>query len=393
MKRLLWTVVAAATLLGFSACNSKSGVEPDVQGTLAFRPFVNHNVRAVDMDRKGLATDGFTVNAYGNNAVFFENVNVKPESGVDGFWLTQGQTYYWPNYELDFVAWANLGKYGNVDVTKDAQKINLTTPEAVANQVDVIAARNSGNRADNEGSGVAMTFKHLLSQIEVKAMNTNKAYIVKVAGVKIGRVNSEATFTYPDKLENKSITNSAYTDIPNSAYTDLSEVKSFGAGSKEVVTLGGTATSIMNPDNGNFRLIPQALTAWNQAEQLKGTPDNKGNYLGVLVNITNADRAAIYPTTAGQYAFAAVPFSIEDGLEAGKKYIITLDFSEGCGYEDPALTEGKPTDLLTDVTINDTPVKPAKPGNPILGGPIKFKVTVEDYVDSKVSTPMVTPAP
>lgn len=385
MKRLLWTVVAAATLLGFSACNSKSGVEPDVQGTLAFRPFVNHNVRAADMDRDGLATDGFTVNAYGNNAEFFENVNVKPESGVDGFWLTQGKTYYWPNYKLDFVAWANLGDYGTAAVTKDAQKINLTTPEAVADQVDVIAARNSGTRAANEASGVAMTFKHLLSQIEVKAMNTNTAYTVKVAGVKIGRVNSKATFTYPAKLDNN--------PIAKSSYTEHSVVNSFGTGSKEVVTLIGTATSIMNPDNGNFRLIPQALTAWNQAEQLAGTADNEKNYLGVLVNITNAEGAAIYPTTAGEYAFAAVPFSIADGLEAGKKYIITLDFSEGCGYEDPALTEGKPTDLPTDVTINDTPVTPAKPGNPILGGPIKFKVTVEDYVDSAVDTPMVTPAP
>ncbi|MDO5017585.1 MAG: fimbrillin family protein [Porphyromonas sp.] len=386
-KGLLMTALAGAMLLTLSSCENRSGAElNNGTGALAFRPFVDRSVRAADLTRDGLANIGFTVNAYGNNAKFFENVTVKPETekpNGDGFWLTQDKTYYWPNYQLDFVAWANLGNYATTNVTNDAKEIKLTTPTPVADQVDVIAARNQGTRAANESSGVPMTFKHLLSQVEVWAKNSNTAYTVKVAGIKVGRINSQATFTYPDKLE-------AGTAIATDQY-DGSTPASFGAGSAAEVTLGTDPQTIMNSNNGNFRLIPQALTAWNQTETLAdATADNGANYLGVLVNITNAHGAAIYPTTAGQYAFAAVPFSIDAGFEAGKKYIITLDFSEGCGFEDPAITEGKPGDLPTGVTVNHTPVSPDtnKPGRPILGGPIKFTVVVEDYTEVTIGKPM-----
>lgn len=108
-------------------------------------------------------------------------------------------------------------------------------------------------------------------------------------------------------------------------------------------------------------LIPQQLTPWSPA----GDPDNVAReaYLSVLVRVTTADGAVVYPSptekTARQYGWVALP--IDTKWEAGKKYVYVLDFSHGAGYTDP-----------------DDPV----PGESVLGEPIKFTVDVTDWTNS-----------
>ena len=151
--------------------------------------------------------------------------------------------------------------------------------------------------------------------------------------------------------------------------------------------LSSTAVSLMGKD-GNFMLIPQTMTKWDAAKHLGSGTDNNGVYLSVLVSITHKDGVALYPTD-GKYAWAATPLEIAGGLEAGKKYVITLDFKDGAGYQDPETNKPVGFTPATGVEISSDPVKPAtpKPGAPILTNqPIKFTVKVEGWQDSGANT-------
>lgn len=397
MKRMMrWATLAVASGMLLAACSKTTDVvEPaSEQGGISFTPFVANSLRGTEVGITELKGSGFTVTAFGpNQDAFFSNVLVKPETTGD-LWAPDNQVIPWPGFELDFIAHANLGTstpaYATPTIAKDASTMALVTPDKVSEQVDVIVARDKGNRAQHGTSGVPLNFKHILSQIEVQAKNTNAAYKIKVAGVKLGRIKSTATFTYPTDTKQA-------TSIDNQ-YSAHNAPKVFAAASSAVVELDGTtAKTLMNATHGNFMLIPQTVaTAWDPAAHLADATsgDNQGTYLSVLLNITTANGAAIYPLDKDKYAWAATGFSITDGLKPGKKYVITLDFSEGAGYEDPE--KGQPTTidgLPSGVTIEENPVGSGndKPGNPILSNqPIKFTVTVENFTEVKKDISMKT---
>ena len=222
--------------------------------------------------------------------------------------------------------------------------------------VDFITAKNTGNRVANEDTGVALTFSHRLAQVEVRAKSDNSELVYEVTGVRIGRPQTTGTF-----------------DFNTNEWTlDSWHETAVWESSCTPVKLGANAVSIMG-DNGNGMFIPQQLTPWDS----KNDPDNVAReaYLSVLVRITTADGAVLYPFPSdkvldsnGQkrkYAWAAIPIS--DKWEQGKKYIYTLDFTDGSGVVDP-----------------DDPT----PGNKVLGDPIKFTVNVENWVDSPVGISM-----
>lgn len=389
MKSMMkWAALTAAALVGLSACSEKGAVAPTSPANgIAFRSFVDNSLRGAEWDKATLGTNGFTVYAYGpSTTALINGETVKPEADVDGLWATETE-HMWPEYELDFTAYANLDGYGTASISKEARTLSLTTPATVADQKDVLVARAKGNVNTHATSGVPMNFKHILSQLEVRAKNSNAAYSVKVAGVKIGRINSKATFTYPEN------TASGALELGN--YTGLATPATFGAGSASVVELTETAQSVMNPTNGNFMLIPQTLTAWDPAAQYNdgnaGGTDNNGVYLSVLVNITSASGAPLYPHTDGQYAYAATGFTITDGMKPGMKYVVTLDFTEGAGFQDPDKGNGVPSGELPGMTVDENPVAPGtdQPGKPILSNkPIKFTVTVEPFTESAIDRNM-----
>ena len=127
--------------------------------------------------------------------------------------------------------------------------------------------------------------------------------------------------------------------------------------------LTDTAASLMETANDNAMLIPQQLVAWTP--DTDKTNANKGAYLSVKVNIATKDGAQIFPTGQND-GWAAV--AIDTNWEAGKKYVYTLDFSNGAGVVDPE--------------------EPENPGEPILGQPIQFKVKVADWVPAGVDLGM-----
>ncbi len=269
--------------------------------------------------------------------------------------FTSDPAYFWPSdgSQLSFFAYSpskdELGATVTINsTTKTLADFQPAT--AIAAQKDFIAATATGSKAD-EGSGVHLAFGHKLAQIEIKAKNGNEGYVYKVVGVRIGKPVSKATF-----------------DFGTSAWmlgSDKSNYEATYAGSEK--TLTATAASLMAAANDNAMLIPQQLTKWDSENDKTNTA--AGAYLAVKVQITTAAGARVYPAAAvGDYDWAAIP--VDTKWEAGSKYVYTLDFSNGAGFVDPEKPE--PVD----------PTDPFKPGDPILGSPIKFTVEVTPWTNA-----------
>lgn len=290
------------------------------------------------------------------STMYFENIEF--DKGADSFFTAAGgKQYDWlaPTQKIEFFAYSpsqdELG--ADISIKDDNSGMTLESfavPENIADQVDFITANASGTRKANETSGVELTFDHRLAQIELQAKSENTNYTYKVIGARIGRPEYMGTFDFN--------TNQWTLD-------DWHDTAIYTAAC-DTTTLSATPVSIMGAD-GNAMLMPQTLTPWD----ITGDPDNVAReaYLSVLVNITRTDNGTqIYPfaneseythNPVRQYGWASIPLS--GTWEQGKKYIYTLDFTNGAGHIDP-----------------DDP----NPGTEILGGPIKFTVKVNDWVDA-----------
>ncbi|MDE6322034.1 MAG: fimbrillin family protein, partial [Muribaculaceae bacterium] len=220
---------------------------------------------------------------------------------------------------------------------------------SLGDQVDFVTAYATGNKTDNETAGVPLTFNHRLTQIEVRAKSDNEVYTFAISGVRIGQPVSKGSFDFTTNDWTLASDKTIYTDT----YTDAK-------------VLNSDAVSVMG-DGGNAMLLPQQLTAWDP--ETDATNSAQGAYLSVKINVTTTETGVqVYPFPSnGNCQWAAIP--INTNWEAGKKYIYTLDLTHGAGYVDP----------------ND-PI----PGDPVLGGPIKFTVDVVDWVDTPVDLPMTT---
>lgn len=328
--------------------------------------------------------NAFNVTAIGNGQNYFTNMPVTSED--KGSTWKPAHTYYWPSYDLSFFAYAPQEPGGTVSIDNNGKKITGFSPsQKVSEQKDLVVSYNTGNKKNNEEKGVAMNFKHALSQIEVKAKCSNEKIKIEVRGVKLVNAAATADFTFPNE-----VTNTNYT-LTQDKWSNLQEKddhsKAYMITGKDKVELKAVAQSIMFGDD-NFMLIPQKLTKWD------GTESKNGAYLSVLCRIYSLDdgnETLLYPRPTendnkdGKYAFAAV--AIDTDWEPGKKYTYTLNFcgdGGGAGEIDPNPGPVDPT----DPTEPEIDKKPGTGGEEILGKPIKFTVTVDNWVDKSEDVEM-----
>lgn len=338
--------MAMAAML-IASCSSDDVVSTNTGRAIDFRTSVG--TRGAETTTANI--DKFWVTAIdGAGANYFSKQEYKKE----GEFFTSKPLYYWPVGTLNFFAYSpsetDLG--ATVTINKDTKTLADFSPAAkIADQKDFVTATASGTRVDNETKGVKLTFAHQLSQIEIKAKNTNTGYIYKVVGVRIGKPVSKGTFTFSTNTWSLTTTEKAnyaveYTTDPRTLTAD-------------------TDTTMMGAANDNAMLLPQQLTAWDFKTDQTNTKN--GAYIALKIQITTKDGARVYPAK-GDYDWAAV--AINTNWEAGKKYVYTLDFSNGAGKVDPE--KPKPVD----------PTDPFKPGEDILGKPIKFTVTVTPWTSA-----------
>ena len=335
----------AMTAMLIASCSSDDVVSTNTGRAIDFRTSVG---------TRGTETTTANIDKFWVTAIDEAGANYfsKQEFTKDGGFFTSSPVYYWPADTLNFFAYSpsetDLG--ATVTINKDTKTLADFSPAAkIADQKDFVTATASGKRAANETKGVDLKFEHRLSQIEIKAKNTNTGYIYKVVGVRIGKPVSKGTFTFSTNTWSLTTTEKANYEVEYATPRTLT---------KDAATMMGTA-------NDNAMLLPQQLTAWTPETDKANT--NKGAYIALKIQITTQDGARVYPAK-GDYDWAAV--AIKTNWEASKKYVYTLDFSNGAGKVDPE--KPKPVD----------PTDPFKPGEDILGKPIKFTVTVTPWTSA-----------
>lgn len=363
-------------LVAMSSCMEDEVLERNQGNALAFRASIDKalsrsgNENVTDLGKLQEFKVTATIDGQSN---YFTNMLVsKASSGST--WNTE-HTYYWPSYNLGFYAYAPTN-IGGVSINDAGKKITDFAPDKDVNkQIDLLVAYNTGNRTDNELSGVALNFKHALSQIDVQAKCSNPNIEIVVKSIRFVNVKTKGSFTYPTQ------TTTAGNGTTLAGCWDLGNEVSSGADYKasfdqsQEVTLGTDPKSI-NPSNNNFMLIPQQLTKWEKTSAANGA------YIAVLCRISSKDgdaKTQLYPELNGGNAekFGSIIVPIGTNWEAGKKYTYTLNFcgdGGGAGQVDPN-PDGN------DPNVDPDPKPGSSGGDPVLGNPIKFTVTVENWTE------------
>ena len=340
MKKIFFLMGIAA--IAFASCAKDTLKEVNNGRAIDFR--VAAETRASETTTANL--ESFYVTALdANGANYFNEVAY---TKVDNYYHSS-PAYYWPGdgSDLNFYAYAPnsvvLGAEAAINGTQ--QLLTGFAPNSnITNQVDFIATTATGNKT-NEANGVALTFKHQLSQIEVKAKNANAGYTYTVAGFKIGNVVGEADFDFANFTTNPWVLKNVYTSY---------EV------STEARVLDIYGKTLMTSDGDNAMLLPQQLVALDPADAT-----SNGAYIAVKANIYTAGGAKVFPTTDDTYGWLYVP--VDTKWEAGYKYVYTLDFTNGAGYSEGEPVLGDPIKFTMDVTPWDERATVEATANKIIG--------------------------
>lgn len=381
MNKAIYFVAAAS--LALASCSNDETVDMGNQKGISFRTIAGMNSRVAEVTQSNLK--GMYVTAYENgaDAAYFTDVNYTREGQTNTF--VSNPEYNWLSGKtLNFLALATsadtwtAAKTVTFDKAANTHKTVLTdyTPDAdISKHQDLMIGTASGTE-NNNANGLDLTLKHILSQIEVRAKNTNAAYVYSIKGVRIVSVGGTGTYTS--------------TEMTPWVVKDNSRVKYEVVydDAKELTA----EVSVMKAEGDNAMLIPQGVTGWIAGPTVETANDFDsyvgGTYISLLLNVKSASTGKyIYPAgsteTAKTYGWAAVS-TTNTVWESGKKYIYTLDLSNGCGSVDPV-------DPGTGVTPDGTkdPVK----GDKIFGVPIKFDVTVAGWGadNGQVSFPVPLP--
>ena len=346
MKKTLFLLAAAATC---TACSMDETTEVNNGLPIDFRTAVA--TRGTPIETSSL--NAFQVWAFfGDGTSYFDNETFT-KNAAEGNCFTSTTEHYWPTEdELTFYAYAPTDLDNSTpNFTKDSKSISYKPESKIEDQDDFITAMNTGSKTDQE-TGVEMTFKHRLSQIEVKAYYTGTRYTIKVFGAQIANVYESGTYTFATDVSGDGSWETSGNKVSYTAECTETELTSTESSSD--------ATSITE-EKGNWMLIPQTgLSEWSTTD---ATNTSNGTYLAVKIQIKENDGSAIiYPkletSTGEESEWAAVPIEID--WEQNNKYIYTLHF--------------------TDTSAGVIPPGPSG-GEEILGDPIKFAVTttVEEW--------------
>lgn len=390
MKKAFYMMAAAAIAL--SSCSSEETTDVAKSTAISFRPTVGFNSRGAELN--GTNFNDMWVYAYDLKATEgtgngFEAEKFTKQGSTNDF-LPDTPLFWQAGSELRFFAINPVKEnwHGTLTIDKTSASFsNVTIPNNIEDQMDlVIGSVTAQANSHMDGNGVGLTLNHILSQINFKAVNTNKRLTYHIAAIRIVHAKNADSYTFNPANSQTGV----WAGNPSGDVTYELDFK------KNPIVLDGTkktdGTAADNYDRTEAflthaghgaMLVPQLLTPWNGAEVVENTaPFDGGSYIALLVNVRFTNGTWVYPKKANgneDYGWIAIPLpknnAANDKAEwkMGNKYIYTLNLSEGCGKvapENPNPDGGKvEPDGATD----------PKPGANIFGKPIKFTVTLAPW--------------
>lgn len=384
MNKMIYLCAAAA--LSLASCSNDETVEMAKGNAINFRTVAGLNTRGVETTQTNLTSMYVTAYDQDGTSPYFSNVEFARDGQTNTF--VSNPSRFWTKNTMHFLALApqatDWPATNNISFANNAFEATFTdvTPDAdVANQKDLMIGKASGSQ-NTDASGLDLTLNHVLSQIQIQAKNGNTAYVYEIKGVRIASVVAKGSYTFSTNAWN------VEADHQNAT------LQTYNVVLDNPITLDGkdaTAKNLMkqvNKASDNAMLIPQQLTAWAGDKANSGDNFDKGSYISLLLNVKSSDQNAksyIYPAgstvDAKTYGWAAV--AVGTKWEAGKKYIYTLDLSNGAGKVDPV----EPNPDPTNPSVKPQPDgKDPDKGEDIMGDPIKFDVTVTEWDDAFAGT-------
>ncbi|MGN1210180.1 MAG: hypothetical protein ACI4TM_00725, partial [Candidatus Cryptobacteroides sp.] len=256
------TLILAGLALLAASCTKTEVVSNDAQDNsqgIGFSAYTARHTKAAQADVTNDNLTSFNVTALKNGVddKYIDNVSFSKNGDV---WESETK-YFWPNNALDFYAYNTPSEGGATFTTSfssSAQTIAVTPATDLANQEDLVAAKaeNQTFANTNANGAIDLTFSHYLTQIIVKAKNSNPTnYTVEVSGAKIARLAGEGTYSFSD--EKMVATASNVNSSTSTSYsTTFETAKTLDETAKEVMTEAG---------NGKWYLIPQEVKPRDQA--------------------------------------------------------------------------------------------------------------------------------
>lgn len=284
----------------------------------------------------------------------------------------------------------------------------------ISRQFDFVTAEAAGERWKDFAGGVDLAFSHQLCQVELKAWGSGERYRFDIAGVRIGNPVIEGTFVFADDTQNSvgrwETPKEAVKDPVEYLFRDMemSQMEGQQVTGDKIFRINGeehntheSAASIMG-QGGSAMVIPTKNDRWEGLDDpnINLMPYSTGRmYFSILMRVTDVETGnVVYPYPgnkkgmtvvsyaidssgkivrrlyAGQtattyftdpelknpyiasrgeeiadFGWAAVP--VDADWQSGKKYVYTLNYSEGIGLHDPA--DPEPGKLI----VGQTPVE------------------------------------
>lgn len=194
---MLGLAVAAMT-----SCTNDEVVEVNQSNLIKFESFVNKGTRAVTETTTTGLSQFFVFGGYGTNYTnVFNNVAFVKDGSTTTEWKPSdtNNEAEWTANNYRFAAYANQNTSEQLTTTTnvsfDANGLKFTD-YVVSDDKDLVAALSgevdNSNLANN---AVALTFKHMLSQVKFTFTNTDASHTMSVSDVAVSNVNNKGTCT------------------------------------------------------------------------------------------------------------------------------------------------------------------------------------------------------
>lgn len=385
----------AAAAIALSSCSSEETTDVAKSTAISFRPTVGFNSRGAELNNTNFTemwVSGFDMGAATGVGNGFEDVKFNKQGAGNEF-LPDIPLFWQAGSELRFFAInpAKANWHGTLTFTKDDAKLtDVTIPNNIEEQKDLVIGSVTAQANNHmDGKGVDLTLNHILSQINFKAVNTNKRLTYHIAAIRIVNAKNSDTYSYNAGTKVGAWTGNTTGKVTYELNFKDNPIVLDGTKKTDGATEADNydrTTAFLTHEGHGAMLVPQSLTPWNGVEVVENTAPFDGNsYIALLVNVRFTNDAYVYPKKANgneDYGWIAIPLPKNNAggdkaeWKMGNKYIYTLNLSEGCGKVDPVNPN---PDGGGKVEPNGT--TDPKPGANIFGKPIKFTVTLAPWTD------------
>ena len=383
MKKAFYMMAAAAIAL--SSCSSEETTDVAKSTAISFRPTVGFNSRGAELNNTNFSD--MWVYAYDLKATQGTGNGFEAEKftkqGTSNDFLPDTPLFWQAGSELRFFAINPVKEnwHGTLEINKTSASFsNVSIPTNIEDQKDLVIGSASAQATNHmDGTGVDLTLNHILSQINFKAVNTNKRLTYHIAAIRIVHAKNTDSYTFNPT----SSQTGAWDGNPTG---DVTYELDFKNNAIELDGTDGKTEAFLTHEGHGAMLVPQSLTPWNGKEVSDAVPFDGGSYIALLVNVRFTNGTWVYPKKANgkeDYGWIAIPLPKNNAggdkaeWKMGNKYIYTLNLSEGCGKVDPV----NPNPDGGGKVEPDGATDP-KPGANIFGKPIKFTVTLAPWTDN-----------